>query len=96
MTVCNFQGWFFFLSLSFFFSFSLPSSLSLLYLFISLAAQRQVSVAACGCGIFVAACGLLSYGMWDLVPRPGIEPRPPALGAQSLNHWTTSEVPQGS
>ena len=26
------------------------------------------------------------------VSRPGIEPRPPALGAQSLNHWTTREA----
>ena len=26
------------------------------------------------------------------LPRPGIEPMPPALGAQSLNHWTTREV----
>ena len=31
--------------------------------------------------------------MRDLVPCPGIETRPPALGAQSLNHWTTREVP---
>ena len=28
-----------------------------------------------------------------LVPQPGIEPSPPALEAQSLNHWTTREVP---
>ena len=28
-----------------------------------------------------------------LVPRPGMEPMPPALGAWSLNHWTTREVP---
>ena len=27
-----------------------------------------------------------------LLLRPGIEPMPPALGAQSLNHWTTGEV----
>ena len=27
-----------------------------------------------------------------LVPRPGIEPAPPAVEAQSLNHWTTREV----
>ena len=27
--------------------------------------------------------------MWDLVPQPGIEPRPPALEAQNLSHWTT-------
>ena len=31
--------------------------------------------------------------MWDLVPQPGIEPGPPALGAQSLTHWATWEVP---
>ena len=31
--------------------------------------------------------------MWDLVPITKIEPRPPALGAWSLNHWTTREVP---
>ena len=42
--------------------------------------------------IFLAALGL-SCSMWDLVPWPGIESRPPALGAQSLSHWTTREVP---
>ena len=30
----------------------------------------------------------------DLVPRPGIEPGPPTLGAWSLTHWTTREVPE--
>ena len=34
----------------------------------------------------------LSCSMWDLVPCPGIEPRPPALGAWSLGHWSTREV----
>ena len=29
-----------------------------------------------------------------LIPPPGIELRPPALEAQSLNHWTTRKVPQ--
>ena len=28
-----------------------------------------------------------------LVPRPGIEPRPPAVEVQSSKHWTTREVP---
>ena len=28
-----------------------------------------------------------------LVPRPGIEPVPHALGVWSLNHWTAREVP---
>ena len=32
--------------------------------------------------------------MWDLVPWPGIEPRPPASGVGSLNHWTIREVSQ--
>ena len=27
----------------------------------------------------------LSCSMWELVPRPGIKPRPPALGTQSLS-----------
>ena len=27
------------------------------------------------------------------LPQPGIEPVPPAVEAQSLNHWTTREVP---
>ena len=31
--------------------------------------------------------------MWILLPQPGIEPTPPALEVQSLNHWTTREVP---
>ena len=33
-----------------------------------------------------AACGIL-------VHRRGIEPMPPAVEAQSLNHWTAREVP---
>ena len=28
----------------------------------------------------VAACGIFSCSLWDTVPRPGVEPRPPALG----------------
>ena len=35
----------------------------------------------------------LSCSMWDPVPWPRIEPRLPALGAQSLSHWTTREAP---
>ena len=30
----------------------------------------------------------------EISPRPGIQPMPPAVEAQSLNHWTTNEVPQ--
>ena len=31
----------------------------------------------------------LSCSMWDLVPWPGVEPRPRALAPWSLRHWTT-------
>ena len=43
--------------------------------------------------IYLAAPGL-NGGMWDLLPQPGIEPRPPTLGAQNLHPWmTTREIP---
>ena len=29
-----------------------------------------------------------------LVPQPGIEPVPPVVEVQSLNHWTAKEVPE--
>ena len=32
-----------------------------------------------------AACSLFIWNVWDLVPRPGIKPRPPALGPRSLS-----------
>ena len=35
----------------------------------------------------------LSFSMWDLVPWPGMESGLPALGAQSLCHLTTKNVP---
>ena len=35
---------------------------------------------------------LFSCSMWDLMPLSGIKPRPPALGAQSLSHWTPRKV----
>ena len=66
------------------------------YLFGCVGSQLQHT----GSEIFVVACrvfscrlGTLSCSMWDLVPWPGIEPGSPALGAQSLSHWTTREVP---
>ena len=47
-------------------------------------------------GIYFFSCGMrtLSWGMWDLVLWPGIEPGLPALGVQSPSHWTTRKVPQ--
>ena len=46
------------------------------------------------CGIFSYMRQTLSWGMWDQVPWPGIEPKPPALGTQCPSHWTTREVPR--
>ena len=43
--------------------------------------------------IFLAVPGL-SCSMWDLVPWPGMELRPPALRVRHLSHWTTRKVPQ--
>ena len=45
--------------------------------------------------ICLATLGL-SCGIWDLVPWAGIKPGSPALGVQSLSHWTTREVPWSS
>lgn len=44
-------------------------------------------------GTFSLLCGMqtrriFSCGLWDPLPWPGIEPGPPTLGSQSLNHWT--------
>ena len=42
--------------------------------------------------VLVAAHGIFSYGMQDLVPGPGMEPRPPAMGARSFSNSATREV----
>ena len=42
--------------------------------------------------VLVAAHKIFSCGMWDLVPWPWIEPRPPALGVWNLNPWSTREA----
>ena len=34
------------------------------------------------------------HGLWDLSSQPGIEPVPPAVEAQSPNHWTAREFPE--
>ena len=42
----------------------------------------------------VVMCGLscpVACGIF--IPQPGIEPVPPTVPAQSLNHWTAREVP---
>ena len=56
----------------------------LMYLFIYLFIWLLLALAI--------ALGILSRGLGDLVLRPGMKPRPPALGARSLNCWTSKEV----
>ena len=46
------------------------------------------------CRIFACGTQTLSWGIWDLIPWPGIKPWPPALGAWSLSHWITEEFLQ--
>ena len=54
----------------------------------------------CSLFIYLVAAGLscstqdLGCSIWDLAPLPRIKPRPSALGAQSLNNWTTREAPK--
>ena len=43
---------------------------------------------------FLSFMQILSCSMWDLVPRPGMEPRPPALGEQRVSPWITREAPE--
>ena len=45
------------------------------------------------CVIFSCGTRTFSWGMWDLVPWPGVEPQSPVLGVWSLSHWATREVP---
>ena len=70
----------------------------LIYLFFSLGKylfiwRHQISFAESS----IFSCStqdlFFSYSMWDQVPLPGIKTRSPALGAWSLSHWTTREVP---
>ena len=55
-------------------------------------------LAACrifSCSMGILSCGMqtCSCGVWDLVPWPGVTPRPPICGELSLSHCTTREVP---
>ena len=68
--------------------FFLLCSLSLLifvYLFLFIWLCHILAIAH---EILDLCCIMQDLGMWDLVPWPGIKPRPPALWAWSLSHWT--------
>ena len=71
----------------------------LFFVFIYLFWLHRVLVAARGifvvaCGLLVAACRLLSCGMCAGSSSPTRDwTWAPALGQQSLAHWTTREVP---
>ena len=41
----------------------------------------------------IFSCSMQGQAWGGLIPWPGIEPGPPVLGALSLSHWTTREVP---
>ena len=52
-------------------------------------------VCVCVCVAFVLFCFvflLCCTACGILLPQAGIEPMPPALGAQSLDHWAAREV----
>ena len=51
---------------------------------------------AIACGIYNYSIQTLSCHMWDLVPWPGIEPRPPCTGtvkSEPLNHQGSPTTP---
>ena len=50
---------------------------------------KNIYLFICLFWVLVVEHGISSCSLWDLVSWPGIQPRPPALGAQSLSHWTT-------
>ena len=84
----------------FFLSFFFFRNNFLIFIFIYLFGCAGSYLQHAGFSIFVALCSIFSWGiwtlscsMWDLVPRPGIEPRPSVLGAQSLSLWTTRKAP---
>ena len=58
-----------------------------------LSCSRRASLLRLAGSLVVAYELLVAACVWDLVPWPGIKPRPPALGAWSLNHCTTREDP---
>ena len=81
---------------------SFPFHLTLIFIFILFlpifSVFKKYLLFIWPCRVLVEAHGIffkISYdiwilccGMWDLVPWPGMEPGPPALGVWSLSLWT--------
>ena len=44
-------------------------------------------------GLSCQGISIFSCSIWDLVPQLRVKLRPLAVGAWSLSHWTTREVP---
>ena len=77
-----------FLPLSFaLFHFHLFWSLGSLIFYYFLKEKNYLTAPGLSSGMWTFSCS-----MWDLVHCPGIEPRPPALGAWHLSPWTTREI----
>lgn len=68
----------------------LTAMTSFLFFFFRFIWLHRVSVTA-ECGISSCSIRAPSCSLWDPVPWPWMEPRPPALGVRSLNHWTTGK-----
>ena len=83
-----------FLSSSFFYACPPYLSISFFFLFFQIFLFIYLAVSSLSCGMqdFSSSMWTLSYGIWNLLPQPGIKLGSPALGAQSFSHWTTREV----
>ena len=65
-------------------------NISLLFLFKKYLVYLFGCTGSCSCSMWALSCGT-----WELVPWPGIEPRTPALEAQSLSQRITRDVAGG-
>ena len=72
--------------------FQQPKPGFLKYIFIYLIWPNLVLLAAHGILDLHCSMRTLSLGMWDLVPWPGIQPRPPAMGSWRLSLWAIGKV----
>ena len=76
---------------------SASSGVFFVFVFLNICLLFVCARFSCGMrGLSVAAPGISSCSTWDLVPWPRIDLGPPALGAQSLSHQATREVPASS